>query len=110
MFLDFLFIRFPFCFSLLELSVHTLKRLFFAERHKIFSFKRFQVKLAYLITGNSSIVAATSRALTSNFLRFHIRLLGEECRVKVLNENERIFGAVASSCDNTGIRLLFNFD
>ena len=29
MFLDFLFIRFPFCFSLLELSVHTLKTLFF---------------------------------------------------------------------------------
>ena len=104
MFLDFLFIRFPFCFSLPEF------RLFFAERHKIFSFKRFQVKLAYLIIGNSSIVVATSRALTSNFLRFHIRWLGEECRVKVLNENERIFGAVVSSCDNTGIRLLFNFD
>ena len=104
--------------NVLRFSVHQIPllfqfagvSLFFAERHKIFSFKRFQVKLAYLIIDKSNIVAATSRALTSSFLRFHIRLLGEECRVKVLNENERIFGAVVSSCDNTGIRLLFNFD
>ena len=62
---------------------------FLTERHKIFSFKRFQVKLAYLSIGRSNLVAATCRGLTSNFLSFHIRLLGEECRVKVLNEKQK---------------------